>query len=359
MAVANFPAGADEVNLDACSRCQLVWMEWKEQRKLPPLVPTGRLARVAPGAPAPGRPVPVKAPPTLKPPPVPTVARPPHAPPVPGKAGAAAHPPPLPRPREGRAGLPRPATPPPAPVPPPPRPAEEELIEHEVSPWQYLPAILGLPVELSSPMARGRPLWTWLVAGAAVAVYIFLEANQALEQAINDWGFIPDQWTRHGGLTLLTSMFLHAGVLHLAGNLYFLLVFGDNVEDRLGGVRYLLLLVCSHLAGIALHGLAGAQGGQPCVGASAAISGVLAYYAVIYPHAKIGFLVRILFFFGPWIRLRAYVWLLLFVLGQLVGAYFQVQGFGGVSYLAHLGGLSVGAVTALWSRLGRASPVTA
>ena len=77
------------------------------------------------------------------------------------------------------------------------------------------------------------------------------------------FGFIPNQWSRMGGLTIVTNFFLHVGWLHLLGNMYFLLVFGDNVEDRLGRAKFVMLLVCATVAGNLLHGTFAPRSGVP------------------------------------------------------------------------------------------------
>ena len=123
--------------------------------------------------------------------------------------------------------------------------------------WQWIPGILGLPVELDAPCVKNWPLVTWSVL--IVCVVVFLSVVGFSYDSIADlanpgnpfmrWGFIPAQWSRLGGMTAITSFFLHAGIFHLLGNMYFLFVFGDNVEDHLGRLRYLALLLMAHLAG--------------------------------------------------------------------------------------------------------------
>jgi membrane associated rhomboid family serine protease len=216
--------------------------------------------------------------------------------------------------------------------------------------WQWLAAIFGLPVVCDGPALRGKPWLTWSIAG--VLVLAFVATFNSLEAAAEEWGFISALWARHGGLTLVTSFFLHAGLPHLLSNLYFLLIFSNNVEDRLGPVFFILLLVGSHVTGVMVHGAFSLQSTLPCVGASAGICGILGYYGLTYPMARIGFLWRV-----AWIQLPA-VWVLgLYVLLQIVGAWQQVAGFGSVSSLAHLGGLAVGIGAALAVRMTRNRPM--
>jgi membrane associated rhomboid family serine protease len=143
-------------------------------------------------------------------------------------------------------------------------------------------------------------------------------------------------------LSVLTAMFLHGGWLHLAGNMLFLWVFGNNVEDRLGRLRFLAFyLVCGYAAA---YGFALPEAGssQPLVGASGAVAGVLGAYLVLYPRARVWSLLTFLFFLP--VRLPAWV-----VLGSwFVLQYLYAQGAGlaeggSVAYLAHVIGFVVGA----------------
>ncbi len=158
--------------------------------------------------------------------------------------------------------------------------------------WKWIPALFGFPVEFDVNPIRCWPWLTWGLAAAMALVFALTAWN--LKPVVDDWGLVPAQLGRHGGLTLLTSFFLHGGFLHLLGNAYFLLVFGDNVEDDLGRWRYALLIAGAALFGDLLHILADPWATVPCVGASGGISGAIAFYALRYPHARLGFLWRIL-----------------------------------------------------------------
>ena len=219
--------------------------------------------------------------------------------------------------------------------------------------WKMLPAVLGLPIEYGPNQLRTHPLVTWSIAAALAIVFLLIaipEGSEGLLRAIYGWGLIPNDWSRSGGLTLLTSFFLHAGWWHLIGNTYFLLIFGDNVEDHLGRGRFVGLLVGAHLAGMALHMVASPESANvPCVGASAGICGVMAYYALAFPRARIGVFLWIWSLFHI-LRVPAYLGLVAYVAMQLLGAYLSRDGVGGVAYMAHLGGLAVGATAALVSR---------
>jgi len=148
-------------------------------------------------------------------------------------------------------------------------------------------------------------------------------------------------------LTLITSMFLHAGWLHIGGNMLFLYIFGDNVEDRMGHIPYLLFyLFCGVVAGITQ--VAVVPGSSiPSLGASGAIAGVLAAYLVLFPLARVRTIIFIVFFFTI-VTLPAFVligiWFLLQFLDGVAALSNVQQGMGGVAYFAHVGGFVTGLV---------------
>jgi membrane associated rhomboid family serine protease len=147
-------------------------------------------------------------------------------------------------------------------------------------------------------------------------------------------------------LSVLTAMFLHGGLLHLVGNMLFLFVFGNNVEDRLGSLRYLLFyLACGYLATYAFA-LSDPSSQETLVGASGAIAGVLGAYLVLFPHARVTSVVPFLFFIPVWLP----AWVVLGSWFVLQWLYFQgaatAQG-AGVAYLAHVVGFAAGVVLIL------------
>ncbi len=146
--------------------------------------------------------------------------------------------------------------------------------------------------------------------------------------------------------TLLTHMFLHGSWLHIIGNMWFLWVFGDNVEDRLGKLRYLLFYIISGLGAAFIQMFVSfIFGGAniPMVGASGAISGVLGAYMWMFPHARILALVPILFFL-TFMELPAVFFIGLWILIQIINGLITLPlaGFGGVAWFAHIGGFVVG-----------------
>ena len=144
--------------------------------------------------------------------------------------------------------------------------------------------------------------------------------------------------------TILTSMFVHGGLFHLAGNMLYLWIFGDNVEDRLGRFRFLLFYLLSGVGAAAAQILSDPHSKIPMIGASGAISGVLGAYLLLYPHARVVTLV----FFGWFVRLieiRALFVLGFWILVQLAsGLLTWGAQVGGVAWFAHIGGFVAGLV---------------
>ncbi len=143
-------------------------------------------------------------------------------------------------------------------------------------------------------------------------------------------------------VTLLTSMFLHGGWMHLIGNMLYLWVFGDNVEDAMGHVRFLVFYLVCGVAGGLLHAVLNPDSVVPTVGASGAISGVLAGYLVMHPRVK----VLVLVIFPLPLRIPAYIllggWIAIQVFFVLTGA--GVGDKGGVAWWAHIGGFGTGLI---------------
>ncbi len=197
-------------------------------------------------------------------------------------------------------------------------------------------AVFGWQVWLALDGSE-RELGRWLTEYALVPQRLFAHANDGA------------QW-----LTLLTHMFLHGGVAHVLGNVWFLWIFGGNVEDRLGSWRYLLFYLLSGLAAAGLQILVEPGSAVPMVGASGAISGVLGAYLLLFPKAWVWALV-------PWIvpilPVPAVLFLALWFVLQAyngVGALLSgTVGAGGVAWWAHAGGFVAGfSLTYWWRSLG-------
>lgn len=174
-----------------------------------------------------------------------------------------------------------------------------------------------------------------------------------VEWALSD----PDVTLGAAVFPLLTSIFLHGGWLHLIGNMWFLWVFGDNVEDRLGHLRYLVFYLACGLGAGLVHVLFNLDSRIPAVGASGAISGILGAYMVLFPGARVLTLIPLLVFFFtvelPAVILLGY-WFLIQTLSGL-GA-LGMRGRGGVAWWAHVGGFLLGLLLAKWAAQGRPRP---
>jgi hypothetical protein len=214
-----------------------------------------------------------------------------------------------------------------------------------------------IPLRDANP-SHHTPLATILLIAANLGAFLYELSlpPQGLEQFVFQFGVIPSRLTgfvAHPGigfgdayLPLLTSMFLHAGWLHLIGNMWFLWIFGDNIEDRLGKLRFLLFyLVCGLGAGLA-HALFNLGSNAPTIGASGAVAGVLGGYFVLFPTARV--LTLVPFFFLILAQLPAWLILLYwFVIQFFSGAMTLAAGqgeAGGVAWWAHVGGFLLGAV---------------
>ncbi len=213
--------------------------------------------------------------------------------------------------------------------------------------WKWLPGLMGMPVEFDDHEPAASPVATWVLLAVVSAVSMF--AFSDLEAAVDAFGFRPSEAWRMGGLTVLTAFFLHAGWMHLIGNMYFLWVFGDNTEDSLGMGRYLLLILLATITGGVLHAAMTATPFVPAVGASGGISGIIAYYALCFPRMRIG----LLFLFFIWLRIPALLAGALWVGMQLFGAFVVEDN---IAYMAHLGGALAG--VAFWGlgKMGKMAP---
>jgi membrane associated rhomboid family serine protease len=164
------------------------------------------------------------------------------------------------------------------------------------------------------------------------------------EMFIRQWGIVPDQMRGLGLLTLGTSMFLHAGWLHIMGNMLFLWVFGRNVEDLIGGLNFLAFYLLAGLAAGIVQVVVNAYSTLPIIGASGAIAGVMGAYLVKFPRTKIVTLIFFGLFFWTEIP-AAFILLYWFAIQFFSGvgslATTNYSG-GGVAYFAHIGGFLVG-----------------
>jgi membrane associated rhomboid family serine protease len=210
-----------------------------------------------------------------------------------------------------------------------------------------------IPIRDDNPV-RGLPVATPLLILTCMGVYLWLLSlsPEARVEATTLLGFMPGVLFGYGSVdgpwvspagSIFTAMFLHGGFFHLAGNMLYLWIFGDNVEDRLGHGRFVAFyLICGAIAALA-QGLLDVRSTVPMVGASGAISGVLGAYFVLYPRANV--LLAMPF---TLVRVPAVVMLALWFAGQLARSLLIEPGEAGVAFSAHVGGFVAGAVFVRW-----------
>jgi len=197
------------------------------------------------------------------------------------------------------------------------------------------------PIGDDDSARRTVPVVTYALIALNVLVF-FLELNGG-EPFIERWSVVPNRLTQNPGgdfITIFTSMFMHGGWLHLAGNMLYLWIFGDNVEDRFGHAKFTLFyLICGIAATLAQVAIS-AGSNIPNLGASGAIAGVLGAYLILFPRGSVRVLMGrgvvpmpALMVIGLWIVLQ-------FING--VGSITQSAETGGVAYMAHIGGFVAG-----------------
>ena len=220
---------------------------------------------------------------------------------------------------------------------------------------------------------RSTPVLTWALIASNVLVFLAATsggAGDALQAAVDHLGAVAYHFTgaspeslqvideygrrvviepvpRSGAwpLRAITHMWMHGGWMHLIGNMWFLYVFGDNVEDRLGKPRFIAFYLLSGLAALVGQIVADPDSGVPMVGASGAIAGVLGGYLRLFPHAKVLTLVPLGFFLTTFVW-PAYAYLGIWIGMQLLNATVDSGGTGGgVAWFAHIGGFAIGWLT--------------
>jgi membrane associated rhomboid family serine protease len=211
---------------------------------------------------------------------------------------------------------------------------------------------------------RSFPLVTVLLIAINVVVFLFVQKASGNHEVLkygaipcdlsgSNSGRCPDQGTAPA-LTALTSMFLHGGWLHIGGNMLFLWIFGNNVEDAMGKVRFVAFYLVGGFCALALQTAVDPGSTVPTIGASGAIAAVLGGYLLLYPRARVLTAVFIIFFFTL-IEIPAMWFLLIWFGEQALFAWLDLtgpKGGGGVAYFAHIGGFAFGllAVRALAGR---------
>lgn len=213
------------------------------------------------------------------------------------------------------------------------------------------------PIRDHNPSGR-TPFVVYGLIAANVLIFLsqlgIMSDGRALSQLYFDWSIIPARISSGDGFyTLVSSIFLHGGWMHLAGNMLFLWIFGDNLEDELGHVRFLAFyLACGIGAGL-VHVIAAPASMVPTVGASGAIAGVMGGYLLLFPRARVDILLILIVIFRVF-PIPAWVMLAVWFTMQFIGGLSADPDAGGVAYWAHAGGFVIGLalIAPLWLRLG-------
>jgi membrane associated rhomboid family serine protease len=209
-----------------------------------------------------------------------------------------------------------------------------------------------IPISDDNP-ARLTPIVTLLIIALCVGTYVWeLSLGQDMNAALAILGFVPAS-LRHPpttysgfvsyppGVTIFSSMFLHGGLLHLGGNMLYLWIFGNNVEDAMGHGRFVVFyLVCGVAAALALA-LVDPASRVPMIGASGAISGVLAGYVLLFPRARVTVIVPLGIIFFPF-AVSAFWVVSFWIILQLISAALSNPHAPGVAWWAHVGGFTAG-----------------
>ncbi len=216
-----------------------------------------------------------------------------------------------------------------------------------------------IPIRDENPPQRVPVVTRTLIVLNVVAfLYQLLLGSQVVSFMLG-WGLVPERLAAalqgltplpSAAVTLFTSMFLHGSWIHLIGNMWYLWIFGDNVEDELGSLRFLGFYLAAGVVSALMHVLFNPGSPVPAVGASGAIAGILGGYAYAFPKARVVTLVPIIFFFQI-VALPALLVLGLWFVFQFFSATLASgAGSGGVAWWAHIGGFLFGLVAMAWMR---------
>ncbi|MGZ8400455.1 MAG: rhomboid family intramembrane serine protease [Methyloceanibacter sp.] len=217
------------------------------------------------------------------------------------------------------------------------------------------------PVGDDNTQRRITPVVTFALIGLNILVF-FLELAGG-DPFITEWAFIPERFSEHPAAnvaTVFSAMFMHGGWLHLFGNMLFLWIFGDNVEDRLGHLKFLIFYLLAGIAATLSQYAVAPESGVPNVGASGAIAGVLGAYILMFPQARVNVLLG-----RQIVAMPAFLVLGMWIVLQLVSgvgtiAYTDESAdVGGIAYMAHIGGFGAGLLMAFLLRDSGSSGTTA
>jgi len=208
-----------------------------------------------------------------------------------------------------------------------------------------------IPVRDTIP-SKNHPIVNNVLIGVNIVIFLSqLAMGSSGDILVYVFGLVPARYsvdsvfyyffTGPGMVSFLSFMFLHGGFLHLAGNMWFLYIFGDNVEDQMGHMRYLAFYLASGIGSGLIHIAFNVGSDIPVIGASGAIAGVMGAYLLLYPHAKILTLIPIIII--PWfIEIPAYFFLGIWFVIQFINAAMTHGDLSGVAWQAHVGGFVIG-----------------
>lgn len=207
--------------------------------------------------------------------------------------------------------------------------------------------------------AKKFPFVTYLLILINVALFIYeLTLGKSANIFVSKYGCVPYEITRARDIepyigipvyfTLLSSMFLHGSWWHLVGNMLFLFIFGDNVEDWWGHRRYILMYILFGLIATLLQILVSPNSRMPFIGASGAIAGVMGSYFFLYPHAKVN-VIFIFFFFIRIVWIPAFLFLGFWILLQILYGFLTPPSASNIAFFAHIGGFFGGLLLTRWN----------
>ncbi len=207
-----------------------------------------------------------------------------------------------------------------------------------------------IPIRDHNPSGQ-VPYVTYVLMALNIGIFLsywpLFDDPRALNVFFYDWAMVPALVSQQGTYeTLLTSMFLHGGWMHLAGNMLFLWIFGDNMEEEMGHVGYLVFYLACGLAAALTHLISAPLSQVPTVGASGAIAGVMGGYLLLFPRAKVDIFIILIIIFRI-ISIPAWIMLVLWFALQIFGGLGADPETGGVAYWAHAGGFVAGILLTL------------
>ena len=203
------------------------------------------------------------------------------------------------------------------------------------------------PISDENP-SKNKPFITYCLIGLCIFSFVLQYLAQMNQEMFVNLGFVPNTFFNsilsiEAYIPIITSMFLHGGLAHIGGNMLYLWIFGDNVEDSMGKTRFIIFyFLCGGIAAIS-QGLVDPTSNIPMVGASGAIAGVLGAYLILYPRANVKCLIFIIIIIQM-IRVPAFIVLGFWIFGQFFSAPFSLDSEGGTAYFAHIGGFVAGMI---------------